>query len=261
MKELFTIPSVSHRVWTVWYRNFLVFMKTWKVNVFPPLIEPLVYMAALGFGVGSYISGVEGVSYAQFVAPAILAIAMMNYSFFECTYGSFVRMYYQKTFDAIIATPTTLEEVIVGEILWGATRSMIYVTGMLLVLSLLGVLALPISLVLIPFAFLAGLLFGAIGMCFTALSPSIDTLNYPSFLFITPMLLLGGTFFELSLLPLPLQYLAYALLPLTHVVLISRSIALNTAGPVLLISLGWILVVTALLIVVAVNLMKKRLIV
>lgn len=261
MKELFALPSVSHRIWTVWYRNVYVFLKTWKVNLLPPLIEPLVFMAALGFGVGSYIGGIEGVSYAQFVAPAILAIAMMNYSFFECTYGSFVRMYYQKTFDAIIATPVTLEEVIVGEILWGATRSMIYVAAMLVVLALLGVLALPISLVLIPFAFLAGLLFGSLGMCCTALSPSIDTLNYPSFLFITPMLLLGGTFFELSLLPLPLQYLAYALLPLTHVVLISRSIALNTAGPVLLLSLGWILAVTAVLIVVAVNLMKKRLIV
>jgi lipooligosaccharide transport system permease protein len=95
-----------------------------------------------------------------------------------------------------------------------------YVAIMLCVLSLFGVLALPASLLVIPVAFLGGLLFASLAMCFTAVTPSIDALNYPSFLLITPMSLFSGTFFPLTLLPAAFQYTAYALLPLTHIVVI-----------------------------------------
>lgn len=110
-------------------------------------------------------------------------------------------MYYQKTFDAMIATPLSLDDVITGELLWGATRSLIYSSVMLLVLILFGVVDLPLSLLIIPFSFLAGLLFACIAMCFTAITPGIDALNYPAFLFITPCFLFSGTFFPLEVLP------------------------------------------------------------
>lgn len=118
----FALPRLSNRVWKVWHRNKDVFMKTYKVNFLPPLLEPILYLFALGFGVGSFIDVIEGMSYPQFIAPALISISIMNSAFFECTYGSYVRMYYQKTFDAIIATPLSIEEVITGELLWGATR-------------------------------------------------------------------------------------------------------------------------------------------
>src|SRR5665648_490104 len=103
----FKIPKLSYRVWKVWHRNMDVFMKTFKVNFIPPFLEPLLYLFALGFGLGTYIEGIEGISYPRFIAPALIAISIMNSSFFECTYGSYVRMYYQKTFDGIIATPVS----------------------------------------------------------------------------------------------------------------------------------------------------------
>jgi len=253
--------EITSRVRSVWQRNLDAFLRTYRVNFIPPFIEPVLYLLALGFGLGTYIETVDGIPYPVFIAPALVSISVMYSSFFECTYSSFVRMYYQKTFDAIIATPVSIDEVIAGEMLWGATRGMIYATLMLPVLLLFGVVAMPSSLLLIPFAFLAGLLFAAIGMCFTAITPGIDALNYPSFLFITPMFLFSGTFFPLDLLPEPIQYFALAALPLTHVVSINRAITLPAFSPTNLFSLAWIAVATVLFFLLAIRLMRRRLIV
>ncbi|GLI46027.1 ABC transporter permease [Methanoculleus bourgensis] len=253
--------EITGRVRSVWQRNLDAFLRTYRVNFIPPFIEPVLYLLALGFGLGTYIETVDGIPYPVFIAPALVSISVMYSSFFECTYSSFVRMYYQKTFDAIIATPVSIDEVIAGEMLWGATRGMIYATLMLPVLLIFGVVAMPSSLLLIPFAFLAGLLFAAIGMCFTAITPGIDALNYPSFLFITPMFLFSGTFFPLDLLPEPIQYFALAALPLTHVVSINRAITLPAFSLTNLFSLAWIAVATVLFFLLAIRLMRRRLIV
>ena len=98
-------------------------------------------------------------------------------------------------------------------------------------------------------------------MCFTAITPGIDTLNYPAFLFITPMTLFSGTFFPLTLLPVALQYFALALLPLTHLVAVMRMFTLPALTPVLPCSTYWIIMVTVLCCIIAINLMKRRLIV
>lgn len=253
--------DITARVQSVWRRNWDAFLRTYRVNFIPPFVEPVLYLLALGFGLGTYIEAVDGIPYPVFIAPALVSISVMYSAFFECTYSSFVRMYYQKTFDAIIATPVSIDEVIAGEMLWGATRGMIYATLMLPVLLLFGVVAMPSSLLLIPFAFLAGLLFAGIAMCFTAITPSIDALNYPSFLFITPMFLFSGTFFPLDLLPQPIQYFALAALPLTHVVAINRAITLSAFSPLNLFSLAWIAVAAAFFFVLAIRLMRRRLIV
>lgn len=258
---LLSVPPITSRAWKVWRRNLEVFSRTWQVNALPPFVEPILYLLAIGFGLGGYIGTIEGVPYVQFIAPALVSISAMNSAFFECTYGSYVRMYYMKTFDAIVATPVSIDEVIAGEILWGATRGMIYTMIMLPVLFAFGVIAMPLSLIAIPLAFLIGLLFGSIAMCFTAISPSIDALNYPSFLFITPMFLVSGTFFPLSTLPVVLQDFALLFLPLTHAVALMRAITLGTFSPFLLASLAWIAIATAVLFLLALNLMKRRLVV
>lgn len=261
MPHILSIPPLSRRAIKVWHRNLTVFIRTWQVNFFPPLVEALLYLFAIGMGIGSYVKEIDGIPYVTFIAPAILAIAVMNSAFFECTYGSFVRMYYQKSFDAMIATPLSIEDVIVGELLWGATRSVIYVAIMLPVLAVFKVISLPMALLTLPLAFLGGLMFAGIAMCFTAITPGIDTLNYPSFLFITPMTLFSGTFFPLTLLPVALQYFALAVLPLTHVVTIMRMFTQAAISPLLLLHLVWIVLVTVLFSIAAINLMRKRLIV
>jgi lipooligosaccharide transport system permease protein len=261
MPSILSIPLITWRAWKVWHRNLTVFTRTWKVNFFPPLVEAFLYLFAIGMGIGSYVQEIEGVPYVTFIAPAILAIAVMNSAFFECTYGSYVRMYYQKSFDAMIATPLSIEDVIAGELLWGATRSVIYVIIMLPVLAVFGVISLPLALLTIPLASIGGLMFAGIAMCFTAITPGIDTLNYPAFLFITPMTLFSGTFFPLTLLPVALQYVALALLPLTHLVAMMRMFTQAAVSPALLLHLAWIIIVTVLCCIAAINLMRKRLIV
>jgi lipooligosaccharide transport system permease protein len=256
----FKPPKLTYRLWKVWRRDFDVFMKTYKVNFFPPLLEPIFYLVALGFGLGSIVTSIEGVSYIRFIAPALVAISMMYGSFFECTYGSFVRMYYQKTFDAIIATPVSVEEVIAGELLWGATRSAINSTIVLVVVAAFGLISSPLCLIVPFLAFFAGLTFSALGMAFTAIAPNIDFFNYPGFLFITPMFLLSGTFFSLDSLPPLVQTVTLIFLPLTHLVKITRGLILGNASLSLLLDVTWLAAVTLIFFVLSVNLMKKRLI-
>ncbi|HMK15969.1 MAG TPA: ABC transporter permease, partial [Methanomicrobiales archaeon] len=112
-------PDLTRRTWKVWQRNRLVFVRTFRVNFLPPLLEPILYLLSLGYGLGVFVNQINGVPYPMYIAPALLAISIMNAAFFETTYSSYVRMYFQKTFDAIIATPLSIEEVITGEILWG----------------------------------------------------------------------------------------------------------------------------------------------
>lgn len=147
--ELFRVPKLSYRVWKVWMRNKDVFMKTYKTNFLPSLLEPVLYLVALGFGLGGFVDAIDGEPYIQFIAPALVAVSMMFSAYYECTFASFVRMYFQKTFDAIIATPITIEEVITGEILWGATKSLINSSIVLGVIIVFGVPLTP-QLLLIP---------------------------------------------------------------------------------------------------------------
>jgi lipooligosaccharide transport system permease protein len=263
----FTIPRLSYRVWKVWRRNVDVFLKTIKVNFLPSLLEPILYLLAFGFGLGGFVQNINGQPYIYFLAPALVAIAIMNGSFFECTFASFVRMYFQKTFDAIVATPISVEEVVAGELLWGATRSTINATIVLGVIAIFGLITSPLFLLVPVIAFFGGLMFGAIAMCFTAVAPNIDFFNYPSFLFLTPMLFLSGTFFPLTSLPSSVQASAMAVLPLTHVVNVCRGAIVSSVEPILgfstemllLVSLVWLIVITIFFFIVSINLMKKRL--
>lgn len=248
-------------VYHLWFRNIRVFRKNVKINLLPPFIEPLLYLGAIGFGIGTYVGEVDGIPFVRFISPAILAASVMNASFFECAYGTYVRMYYQKSFDAIMATPITFQEIIIGEILWGATRGFISAVSILIVLVILGLADLPGSLLILPLAFLFGILFASIAACFTAVTPSIDALSYPSLLYIAPMFLFSGTFFPLSLLPVPLQIFAYVTLPLTHVVMITRGIMVGSPVPLLWLHMIWIIVGIIIATTIAIRLFKKRLII
>ena len=256
----FKIPKLSYRLWKVWNRNRDVFMKTFKTDLLIPLLDPLLYLVAMGFGLGLFIQEINGVSYVQFIAPGLVSISMMYASFSECTYSSYVRMYYQKTYDAIIATPVSLEEVVAGEVLWGATRSLINSSIVLAVIAVLGLVNGPLFLLVIPFSFLVGLLFASIAMCCTALVPSIDSFNYPQFLYIMPMFLFSGTFFPTTILPPPVQLFAQLFLPLTHTVNIIRGLTLGMPNFSMLLSFLWLIAVAVVFFILSINHMFKRLI-
>ena len=257
------LGNVSYRFVRVWQRNFTVYRKTWKIGFVPPLLEPLFYLVAFGAGLGVLVGDVtyrgEPYSYVHFIAPALLAVTVMQNAFFENTYASFVRMYYQKTFDAILATPLSLEDVITGEIAWGATKSVLAATLMLCVLTPFGLIAYPHALAIPLVALLGGLAFGCTGMWFTGMMPNIEVFNLPVFLFVTPMFLFSGTFFPLETLPLWAQRVALAF-PLTHLVGIVRGLAFGRLDPSMLGGLAYLLAFAALFYHLVLRGMRKRLV-
>jgi len=257
------LANVSRLSFRVWRRDLDVYMTTWKTNFVPPLLEPVFYVLAFGLGVGSLIGTLEyqgrTVAYLRFMAPGVIAIAIMFWSFFENTYSSFVRMYYQKTFDAMMATPLLVEDVIVGEILWGTTKSLLASGIMLGVLSAFNLVAHPISLWILPISILGGILFASLGMICTALTPNIDTFNFPIFVFVFPMFMFSGTFFPIDILPTWARLFAWCL-PLTHVSLIVRGLALGWLPDGWGWSLLYLVLAAAIAFVTALILMKRRLV-
>ena len=247
----------------VWQRNLTVYRQNWKISFIPPLLEPLFYLLAFGAGLGALVGNLlyqgSAISYIGFIAPALLAINIMNNAFFESTYASFVRMYYQKTFDAMMATPLSLEEIITGEIVWGATKAVIATAIMLFVISLFGLIQYPHGLLIIPLAFIGGIAFGSIGMFFTGIVPNIELFNLPVFLFITPMFLFSGTFFPIENLPAWAQHVAI-LLPLTHLVNLTRSLSLGIVDLSLLPGLGYLVIACFIFFPLAIHKMRQRLI-
>jgi lipooligosaccharide transport system permease protein len=254
---------ISRRFTRVWRRNLMVYQRIWKVNFLPPILEPLFYLLAFGVGLGSFIDSItykgQVITYVAFIAPSLLAINMMYNAFFENTYASFVRMYYQKTFDAMLATPLSLEEVITGEIVWGATKSVIATGLMLSVVSLFGLVHFPTGLLILPVAFLGGLAFGSVGMFFTGLLASIDLFNLPIFLFITPMFLFSGTFFPVDGLPPWAQQLTIVF-PLTHLVTLTRDLCLGIPAESDLWAVLYLMVMSAVFFPLALRVMRRRLI-
>lgn len=258
------LRALSWRFLYVWRRNLVTYRRIWRINFLVPLLEPGFYILAFGLGFSGLVGGVDyagaHLSYVDFMAPALVATAVMWNAFFETTYASFVRMYYQKTFDAILATPVSLEEVVVAEIAWAATKAAGAVTVMLAVLMPLGFVQFPSGLWCIPLAFVAGLGFGAVGMFFTGVIPTIDMFNLPIFLFITPMFLFSGTFFPVSGIG-HWAGLVSLLFPLFHLVELTRLAALGLTESYPLLNIVYLLVFTVLFGWLALWAMKRRLVV
>jgi len=262
MTERFQV-RISRRFLRVWQRNLRVYRKNWKISFIPPFLEPLFYLIAFGVGMSGLVGNLRyqgsDISYVSFIAPALIGVSIMYNSFFETTYASFVRMYYQKTFDAMLATPLSLEEVITGEIVWGATKSLIAAAIMMVVIGFFGLIRFPEGLLLLPLAVLGGIAFASIGMFFTGIVANIEMFNLPVFLFVTPMFLFSGTFFPLENLPPWAQQFALVF-PLTHLTNLARAFSFGRIDLSLLWGIGYLLLFSFIFFPLAILKMHRRLI-
>jgi len=221
------LPLFSWRHVCVWRRNALVWRKLAVPSMLGNLADPLIYMLGLGYGLGAMLKEVGGMPYVAFLATGIVCSSTMMSASFEAMYSGFSRMHVQKTWDAIMNAPVTLDDVLLGEAIWAASKSFLSGMAVLLVATLLGVVQSPLALWAIPVLFLTGLAFAGMGLVMTALSPSYDFFMYYFTLVITPMMLLCGVFFPVSQLPALLQAVTQ-FLPLTHAVDLVRPLMSGT---------------------------------
>ncbi|TNF50298.1 hypothetical protein EP232_00790 [bacterium] len=253
------IPDVTYRAYYVWYRDFKVWTKFYKASLIGNLGEPLLYLLAMGWGLGRMVGTVDGIPYISFLAPGLVCSAAMYSATFECTFGSFTRMTRQQTYDAILATPISLDEIVAGEILWGATKSFFSGTAMLTVMALFGLVNSFWAVLALPLAFAIGLLFSSLSMIVTAKAPSYDFFSYYFTLIIAPMFLFSGIFFPITNLPDWAQTLAW-FLPLTHGVAASRALFSGQVDLSLLYDLVWVAVFFLITFLIAVREIRKRVI-
>lgn len=199
------------RFFPIWRRNFLV----WKKLAVPSLIgnvaEPLMTLLAFGFGVGALVGTVGGVPYIQFLASGAICMSVMMAASFESLYSAFSRMHVQKTWDAILVTPTSLDDVLLGELTWAATKSLFSGVAILAVIVVLGISREWTLFIALPMLLLTGSVFSAIGLIVNARARGYDIFTYYFTLVLTPMTFLSGVYFPLSALPLPLRRLAQVL--------------------------------------------------
>ena len=223
------------RTWAVFRRNAKVYLRNWKTAFLPPAMEPVIFFLAFGMGLGTFIGMMvyEGreVEYGTYVAPGLLAYTAFGSSYFEGLYGSYVRMFYQKTWDGILGTQVELRHILWGEITWAGCRGGMNASVVTLVLMVFHSLELidinwPMLVVLLPLGFLAGWAFGAFAMIFTSIVPSIDHMNYPVFLVGIPLGLVSNTYFPLETRsPAIADYLLIN--PLYHLAEINRGMLLS----------------------------------
>ncbi len=208
-------PRPSQRALAVWRRNVLVWRKLMAPSLVGNFGEPLLYLLALGYGLGGFVGQVDGMDYVVFLAAGIVCTSAMNTASYECLYSAYTRMTVQETWAAMLSAPLSLDDIVCGEILWAGTKALINSSAVLLVATALGLVADWQALWVLPLALLLGCCFGAMALVVTAMSPGYDFFLYYFTLVVTPMFLLSGVFFPLTGVPDWVQ-MGAQLLPLAH---------------------------------------------
>ena len=251
-------PELSLRALAVWRRNYLVWKKLAIPSVLGNLADPMIYLFGLGYGLGGLLPQVEGVPYIVFLAAGTVCASTMNAASFETLYSGFSRMHVQKTWEAIMNAPVSLDDVVAGELLWAAAKATLSGVAILVVISLLGFVHSALALWALPAIFLTGLAFAALGLIVTAVAPSYDFFMYYFTLFITPMTLLSGVFFPVDELPAPFQAAAQAM-PLAHAVQLIRPLLFGQVPDAPLLHVAVLAGVAALAFWIALILTRRRL--
>ncbi len=250
---------MAWRIFRIWQRNSRVWRKHFFSTLIGNLGEPFLFLLALGYGLGREIPSVSGLSYLQFIAPGLVASAVMYSSAFETTYGSYTRLSNQGTYEAILMTPVSVEELALGEILWGASKGMMSGIIMLAALPLFDVIPSPWTTGLLLVLFVEGIFFAALGLMMTALATTYEFFNYFISLLLTPLFLFSGIFFPLDTMA-PATRTALHFLPLTPVVDLSRMLCYGKTEAVWLPYSTYLTIIAIGSAWVATKLLRRRLI-
>jgi lipooligosaccharide transport system permease protein len=222
IKKIIGINSnLSLMSFTVFYRNYMVWLKYYKPGVIGDILEPILYLAALGFGVGKFIHGIGGISYVKYILPGIIASSSMYASAFESTFGAYTRMVTNGIYEAILITPIGIEDIVSGEILWGTAKAFMSGAAVLIIGFVFGWIISPMAFFIPVVIILNGILFSSLSLLITSFSPSYDFFSYYFTIAISTMFLFSGVFYPVSSLPHLVKYFVY-FMPLYYTVGIIR---------------------------------------
>lgn len=203
LARILPMPGSGSRAVRVLERNALVYRRTWWV-LLSGFFEPLFYLLGLGFGLGAIVGDIDGIPYAMFVAPALMATSAMNGAVYDSTFNLFYKLKYAHTYDAMLATPMGSQDVAVGEVTWALIRGLMYAVAFLVIMILLGLVATPLGLLAVPASVLIG--FAAAGVATAATTYVRSWQDFDIVFVVTmPLFLFSATFYPITTYPEPLR--------------------------------------------------------
>ncbi|MFH1155189.1 MAG: ABC transporter permease [Pseudomonadota bacterium] len=252
-------PSLTARLFSVWYRHFKVYSKNLISNGFPPFLEPLFFLAGVGLGLGQYVGFIQGSPYVTFLATGIMAPSAMYTATFETTFGTFVRLEFDKVYDGMVAASITPGNLFAGEMLFCGTKGLFFSGAVMSVIYPFGLIPSPMGLLAPVGGFFTGLMFAALGLYVTSFVTNINHFNFYFTGLVTPMFFFSGIVFPLDALPMVLRPVA-EIMPLTHAARLIRAFCFNRFDLVVLFSVLYMTVFTLAVGYAAVRRLEKRII-
>ncbi len=252
-------PRRARRLYAIWLRHVRVYSKNLISNALPPFLEPIIFLVGIGLGLGRYVGMMDGVPYIQFLATGLLVTAAMFTAAFECSFGTYIRLEFDKVYDGMLAAPMSVHDLLVGELLWAGTKGFFFTVSVMIVTTVAGILPLG-SIIAAPLlGFLTGTMFGALGFLVTSI---VDNINQFNFLFsglISPMFFFAGVVFPLENLP-PVTRPITEILPLTHPVRLLRGLATGNLGWIHLFDAVYLVLFTILVGAWGIHRLKRKLV-
>jgi lipooligosaccharide transport system permease protein len=245
-------------------RNLLVYKHTWMV-IFSGFFEPLFYLLGIGIGVGSMVPPIDGVSYAAFVAPGLLASSCLNGAISDGFFNIFFKLHFQKTYDGILSTPMRVPDVAFGEMLWALTRGALYAAAFLFVLLILGettgrpMLLSPWAALAWPAAVLSATSFSAMAVCLTTVVRKVQDFDMVVGLLVMPMFLFSGIFVPIAQFPVVVQWMMRAT-PLYHGVSMLRQLTTGTPDATIFGHVAYLVIAGVMAFVLAMHRLERALI-
>lgn len=252
-------PSIFSRIFSVWARHFRVYSKNFLANGLPPFLEPLIFLAGIGFGLGVFVKEMDGVPYVQFLASGLFMSTAMMTSAFECSYGTFIRLEFDKIYDGMLAAPLSVTDVLLGEILWAGTKGFIFSGAVVLVIVAVGIFRTPLLLAVPVFGFLMGCLSGALSLFITSFVHTLDNFSFYFSGFLSPMFFFSGVVFPVSSLPQGIRWIAECL-PLTHTIRLTRAVLFQRIDAMLIVSGIYIVLGILIFTMLGIARLKKRMV-
>ncbi|HTZ43667.1 MAG TPA: ABC transporter permease [Jatrophihabitans sp.] len=235
------------RPWVLLERSALVYRRSW-LTIVSGFFEPLFYLLSFGTGLSTLVGGVTApnghpLTYAEYIAPALLASSAMNGAIADSTMNVFFKLKFAKLYDSMLASSLSVLDVAMGEIGWAVIRGGLYAVGFVLVMLIMGLVHTAWALLLVPAALVVGFGFAAVGMAVTTYLRSWQDLQLVT-LVTLPMFLFSGTFYGLSAYPTWLRVIVECL-PLNHAVIVMRSLAIGDLSVGLLWHLAYFVAMSA----------------